>query len=195
MFLKPDHVMKIRFSPLMFLCTVLALPFLTFTSCSKAKQLAAFDVIYTFPKVYFSYAPKDQKLPEITLYTGKLSINMDSILSANHIPSGIIASAYLSRLAMVITAPPEATFNWLESVRMIGSVDSTFVQPTNLGSATGIDPAAKSIDLALEKVDIKPILFKNSYYLRILATPSGQIPASSISMYLDSQVKLHIEPL
>jgi hypothetical protein len=96
---------------------------------------------------------------------------------------------------MVITAPPGATFNWLASVRMIGSADSTFQQPTNLGSATGIDPNATTIDLALEKVDIKPILFKNSYYLKILAIPSGQIPSSSINMYLDSQIKLHIEPL
>ena len=174
---------------------VLMLPLFVITSCSKTKQLAAFDVFYTFPKIYFSYAPKDQKLPEVTIYTGKLAINFDSILNANYIPSGIIASAYLSRLAMVITAPPEATFNWLESVRMVGSADSTFQQITELGSDTAIDPGARSINLVLNKVDIKPILFKNSYYLRILATPSGQIPASSISMYLDSQVKLHIEPL
>ena len=187
--------MKIRFLLFLSLCVVLVLPVFTFTSCSKAKQLAAFDVTYTFPKVYFNYAVKNQRLPELTLYTGKLAINLDSILSANHIPSGIIASAYLSRLAMVITAPPGATFNWLSSVRMIGSVDSTFLNPTNLGSATGIDPNATTIDLALEKVDTKPILFKNSYYLKILATPSGQIPASSINMYLDSQIKLHIEPL
>jgi hypothetical protein len=165
-------------------------------SCSKAKQLAAFDVTYTFPKVYFSYsATYEKKFPEVTLYTGKFSINLDSILSANHIPSGIIASAYLSRLAMVITAPPGATFNWLKSVRMQGSVDSTFQNPTNLGSATSIDPTATTIDLALEKVDIKPLLFNNSYYLRILVTPSGQVPSSSINMYLDSQIKLHIEPL
>jgi len=171
------------------------LPFFTFTSCSKAKQLAAFDVVYDFPKVYFSYTVKNLKLPEVTIYTGKLSINLDSILSANHIPSGIITSAYLSRLAMVITAPPGATFNWLKSVRMVGSADSTFLHPTDLGSDTLIDPNATTINLALNKVDIKPILFKNSYYMRILATPSGQIPASSINMYLDSQIKLHIEPL
>jgi len=187
--------MKIRFLLFLSLCTILLIPFFTITSCSKAKQLSAFDVVYTLPKVYFSYTVKNLKLPEVTIYTGKLSINLDSILNANNFPSGIIASAYLSRIAMVITAPPEATFNWLESVRMVGSVDSTFQQPTDLGSATGIDPKAKSIDLALNKVDIKPILFKNSYYLKILATPSGQIPTSSINMYLDSQIKLHIEPL
>jgi hypothetical protein len=187
--------MKTRFSLLLILCAVVIIPFFTLTSCSKAKQLTAFDVTYTFPKVYFSYAVKDLDLPEITLYTGKLSVNLDSILRANQIPNGVISSAYLSRLAMVITAPPGATFNWLASVRMIGSADSTFQQPTNLGSATGIDPNATTIDLALEKVDIKPILFKNSYYLKILAIPSGQIPSSSINMYLDSQIKLHIEPL
>ncbi|MGA2822958.1 MAG: hypothetical protein ABSE72_05470 [Bacteroidales bacterium] len=188
--------MKIRFSLWLFMGAVLMLPLFTITSCSEAKKLAAFDVIYTFPKIYFIYAPKDQKLPEVTLYTGKLSINFDSILSAHYIPSGIIASAYLLRLAMDITAPPEATFNWLESVRMVGSADSTFQQTTDLGAVTGIDPGAKIIDLATENVDIKPILFKNSYYLKIFATPSGQIPASSsINMYLDSKVKLHIEPL
>ena len=187
--------MKIRFLLFLSLCTILLIPSFTITSCNKAKQLVAFDVVYTFPKVYFSYTVKDLDLPEITLYTGKVSINFDSILSANNISSGIIASAYLSRLAMVITAPPGATFNWLESVRMVGSADSTFQQSTDLGSDTLIDPNATTIDLALKNVDIKPILFKNSFYLKILATPSGQIPASSINMYLDSQIKLHIEPL
>jgi hypothetical protein len=187
--------MKIRFLLFLSLCTILLIPFFTITSCSKAKQLSAFDVVYTLPKVYFSYTVKSLKLPEVTIYTGKLSINLDSILSANNFPSGVIASAYLSRLAMVITAPPGATFNWLKSVRMVGSADSTFLHPTDLGSDTLIDPNATTIDLALKNVDIKPILFKNNFYLKILATPSGQIPASSINMYLDSQIKLHIEPL
>lgn len=187
--------MKTRFSLFLLFCAVIALP-VFLTSCSKAKELAAFDVTYNFPKVSFSYSVTKLKvLPEVTLYTGKLSINMDSILSANHVPSGIIGSAHLSKLSMVITAPPGATFNWLASVRMIGSADSTFQQPTSLGSATNIPPTATSIDLALEDVDIKPILFKNSYWLRILATPSGTLPGSSISMYLDSQIKIHIEPL
>jgi len=187
--------MKIRFSLFLYLCAIGLLSILPLTSCNKASQLAAFDVIYNFPRVSFVYLSNDKKTQELTIYSCKLSINFDSILSANHIPSGIIASAYLTKLAMAITAPPEATFNWLASVRMVGSPDSTFQQTTELGSATGIDPAAKNIDLALNKTDIKPILFKNSYYLKILATPSGQIPPSSISMYMDSQIKLHIEPL
>lgn len=187
--------MKTRFLLFMILCTVLTWPLVTSTSCSSAKHLAAFDVTYTFPKVYFSYGKKSQKLPEVTLYTGKLSVNMDSILSANHIPSGVFTSAYLSRLAMVITAPPAATFKWLKSVRMVGCVDSTFQQVTELGSDTAVNPLATRIDLALNKIDIKPIFFKNSYYLRILATPSGQLPDSTMNIYLDSQIKLHIEPL
>ena len=187
--------MKKRISFILFLIPVLVLPFIMNTSCSTTKSLAAFDVNYTFPKVYFSYSGKAGKLPEVTLYTGKLTINLDSILIANHIPSGFIGSAYLSKMSMVITAPPEATFNWLESVRMIGCTDSTFQTTTAFGSATGINPAAKSIDMVLDKVDLKPILFKNSYWLRILATPSGQIPASTISMYMESAIKLHIEPL
>jgi hypothetical protein len=187
--------MKIRSFVFLTICLALALPLFTVNSCTTAKQLSAFDVMYSFPKVYFSYGVKYQKLPEVTLYTGKLSIDMDSILTANHVPSGIIASAYLSKLAMVITAPPGATFNWLEAVRMIGSVDSTFQQTTELGSAVGINPDATTVELVLNKVDIKPILFKNSYYLKILATPSGQVPSASVNMYLDSQVRLHIEPL
>jgi len=187
--------MKIRFSLILFLFAIFLLPFFTITSCNKASQLAAFDVIYNFPRVSFVYSSKDKKTQELTIYSCKLTINFDSILSANHIPSGIIASAYLTKLAMAITAPPEATFNWLASVRMVGSADSTFQQTTDLGSASGIDPAAKNIELILNKTDIRPILFKNSYYLKVFATPSGQIPPASISMYLDSQIKLHIEPL
>ena len=188
--------MKIRLWLFLSLIGIGVVTIFTVSSCAKAKQLAAFDVNYTFPKVYFSYSPKLQKqLPEFTLFTVKLSVNMDSILSANHIPSGIIASAYLSKLAMVITNPPDANFNWLQSVKMVGSVDSTFSQPLLLGSDTLIAAGSKTIDLAINKIDIKPIFFKNSYYLKILATPSGQIPAASVNMYLESAIRLHIEPL
>jgi hypothetical protein len=97
---------------------------------------------------------------------------------------------------MVITAPPEATFNWISSVTMLGSADTSFQHPTTLGYETNIDPSSRTLNLTLPNVDIKPILFNNSYYIEVLATPSGQLPSSSsINMYLDSQVRLHIEPL
>lgn len=188
--------MKTRSWLILFLCLILLGSFTSFFSCSTVKKLAAFDVVYNFPKVTFTYPQKDLKGTQILLLKSKLSINFDSILNANHIPSGIIASAYLSRLAMVITAPPEATFNWISSVTMLGSADTSFQHPTTLGYETNIDPSSRTLNLTLPNVDIKPILFNNSYYIEVLATPSGQLPSSSsINMYLDSQVRLHIEPL
>jgi hypothetical protein len=188
--------MKMRFSFFILLCAALMLFLFTGNSCNSIKKAAAFDVIYTFPKVHFNYVPQNKKLSEITLYTTKLTINFDSILGANHIPSGVIASAYLSKLALVITDPPDANFNWLQSIRMVGCIDSTFQQTTDLASATSIDPGTRNLNLALTPVDIKPLIFQNSYYLKILAVPSGQTPTfTSINLYLDSQVKLHIEPL
>ena len=177
-----------------FLATVVLCLFVV-TSCNTAKQLLAFDVVYNCPKVYFSYAPGDQKLSEIVLYSGKLSIDLDSILNANYIPGGFIASAYLSKLALTITAPAQSNFSWLQSARLVGSIDSTFKQATELAGDTAVIPNIRSLNFALKPVDLKPILFKNSYWMKILGTPSGQTPPSSSSMYLDSQVKLHIEPL
>ncbi len=168
--------MKIRFSLFMHLYALALISFFTISSCNEVRKLTAFNIIYNFPKVYFNYALKDQKITELTLYSSKLTINFDSILNANQIPSGIIASAYLTKLTMVITAPPEATFNWITSVSILGSADSTFKQTTLLGTATGINPMVKTINLALNYIDIKPILFNYSYYLEILATPSGQVP-------------------
>ena len=121
---------------------------------------------------------------QLLLLKSKLSINFDSILSANHVPSGIIASAYLSRLAMVITAPPEATFNWLSSVTMLGSVDTSFQKPTTLGSETNIDPSSRTLNLTLPNVDIKPILFDNSYYIEVL----GNTQRPGTFFYIDQYV-------
>lgn len=178
------------------LCTISLMLSFTFISCNNAKELTSFDVVYNFPNVYFTYSQNDLKSTQVILYTGKLTINFDSILGANHIPSGIISSAYLSKLAMIITAPPQATFNWLASVNVYGSSDSTFQQPILLGADTVNDPSAKNINLVLNNVDLKPILYKYSYFVEVSATPSGQAPAaSSINMYLVSQIKLHIEPL
>jgi hypothetical protein len=188
-------MMKIRSCLIMLLPAVLAFSAIGFHSCSKAKDLTAFDVTCNLPKIYLNYPPRGNPRSEVTLYTGKVKIPLDSLLTANHIPSGVIASAYLSRLAMVITNPPEATFNWLTAIRIIGSADSTFQQVTQIGSATGIDPGARTIEMTLDKVDLKPIIRTDTYFLRVLATLSGQVPASTVSMYIDSQVKLHIEPL
>jgi hypothetical protein len=187
--------MKIRSLVIILLAAILPLPALMNSSCSSAKSLAAIDIYYTFHKVYFTYTATKDRATELNLYTAKLTIDMDSILTANHIPSGVIQSAYLSRLALQITAPPEATFNWLQSVRMVGCSDSTFQKTTELGHTDTVSPYTQRVDMTLNPVDLKPILMKNSYYLRILATPSGQTPAApTISLYADSEIKLHIQP-
>jgi hypothetical protein len=131
-------------------------------------------------------------LEEVTLYSGEIKIPLDSILSSNHI-NGEIKSATIIKMSMVITDPPDSTFDWLSFVRIIGCADSTFVPSTTLASQGIIDPKEKTIHFGYR--DLTPVLLKESYFMKLLVTPTVKVPSSSMRMYLNTKIALWVRPL
>ena len=178
------------------LLALAAFPLFLFTSCHETKKAAAFDVLFNLPRVNFSYPSTLIKSAEVTLYTGQEKINLDSILMAHEIPTGMITSAKLSYFSMTMTEPPDASFSWLQSMRLLVSADTSFNPSVELGNFVNQDSAAKTINLTLNDIDMIQYMNNTTFYYRILATlQAGPIRSGKVTMFLDSQLKLHIEPL
>jgi len=185
--------MKIRSKRSLLLFAAMGISLLTFFSCEKRTQVISYYFEYTVPNIYFNYPSNSSGLEEVTLYTGKIKIPLDSILSSNHI-NGEIKSATIIKMSMVITDPPDSTFDWLSLVRIIGCADSTFVPSTNLVSQGIIDPKEKTIHFS-SYIDLTPVLVKESCYIKLFATPTVKVPSSSVRMYLSTKIALAIRPL
>ena len=182
---------------------VMGISFLALQSCGKRTQVITLFYTYDAPKVYFTYQQGvnmnllSLNQQELTLYTGKFKIPLDSIMRLMVYPKGEIETATLTKFTMVMTDPKDSTFDWVSSAHIVGSVDSTFASPSNLTSFDNIDLTNKTIDFLPNRdyAPITSILSQNNYYLRFLVTPSATVPTSPMKMYLNYEVNLVIRPL
>ena len=186
--------MKTRSKLSILLFAAMGIFLLAFCSCGKRTQVISYYFEYTVPNIYFNYPSNRSGLEEVTLYSGGIKIPLDSLLSSNHFYHGEIESAKIIKMSMVITDPPDSTFDWLSLVRIIGCADSTFVPSTDLVSAGIIDPKEKTIHFS-SYIDLTPVLLKEGFFIKLLVTPTGKVPSSSMRMYLSSKIALVVRPL
>ncbi|MEI6898999.1 MAG: hypothetical protein WCL00_03915 [Bacteroidota bacterium] len=165
------------------------------SSCSDVKKYAAFDVTYKLPRVDFNYIPSKLKSGEVLLFSGRNTMNLDSLLMAHDIPTGWIQSATFTEFGISITAPPEANFGWLQSLRAIASNDSTMANSVELGHATVVDTTAKNLLLVLNNLELQPYIHRNFFYYQLLGTTRGLCPYNLVSMFIAGKLQLHVEPL
>ena len=179
-------------SGLLFLTlSIISIPF--FFSCGD-ESLIQFDVNYDLPRIYFNYPSSSfQKNEMISLYTGEAKINLDSILSVNKIPEGFIKSAYLNRFILTLTDPPEANFDWLQSANVLVSANSSIDPGAEVAYIDTVNPGNRILTFKLRKVDMIPYMNDTTFYYQLSAAPSGVLPYPVVSMYLDLQIRLHIE--
>jgi hypothetical protein len=164
-------------------------------SCDTAKQYAAFDVNYNLPKTNFTYDGTKLKNGEVILYSGQVNINLDSLLMAHNVPTGWISSATFSQFEITIVSPPEATLDWLHSARAIVANSANFTPSAEIGSALVTNVAAKTLVLTMNNMELQPYIHNTSFYYQVLGVLNGPFPYDQVSMYLNSQVKVHVEPL
>lgn len=164
-------------------------------SCSKFQDLAAFDVSYTIPRTSFTYVPTTVKSEEQLLFSGAVTANLDSIMNANGVSSGIVGETKFTKLTITIAEPEDVTFNWLISARGEISQSADFLSVQEIGYVTNNDPLAKSVVLTLNNVNIRPYLGARLFYVRIYGVVNLPIPSDWIKMYIEGKMVMHIEPL
>jgi len=164
-------------------------------SCSTAKEIVAWDYTYNLPRVSFSYPPVTCKSGELVLYSGPYTLNLDSLLHSNGVSSGVIGPTYFTKCSVSIDQPADASFDWLGSSRIEISETASFDSIQEIGYATDIVPAAKTIAYTMNHTNIRPYLGSNGFYLRLFGTLKSKQPVPVIRMYFDGQVVLRIQPL
>jgi|GEM_PF-2174488 hypothetical protein len=188
--------MKIRsiYSLSLFSAIVLSIFFLQ--SCGKRTQVVTFFFFYNQPNTVINYSPIIPGSTEVTIYTGKFKIPLDSLLRTKNCSHGKIEQALLKKLAIVMTGPTDSTLNWISSARIIACSDSSFTQPFPCTSYSRIDLKNKTIDLeGGGYYDLTSLIQNESYFLKVLATPNGKVSPYPVKLYLSSMVQLMVEPL
>jgi|APCry1669188970_1035186.scaffolds.fasta_scaffold00098_15 hypothetical protein len=179
-----------------FLLIILAVPLIYLTSCKQAKDLVAFDVTMKLPRQHFTYTGTSLKTSgEVVLYSGLIHVNLDSLLNANGFSSGVIQNTYFTYLAVSIEQPPDSTFHWLNSMRATVSDNANFQPENEVGNVTNTNPAAKTVVVTLNNVNIRPYLSQPSFYVRVYGSLNGPLPAITFGMFLDGSIQLRVEPI
>jgi hypothetical protein len=175
--------------------TIAVFPVLFFSSCSKLKDLTAIDVSYKIPRQTFIYTPTTLKSGEQLLYSGFITANLDSILSANGLSSGVVGNTIFTKCSITIVQPDSVTFGWLQSARGEISQNAGFIPFQEVGTVTNTDPLAKTVNLTLNNTNIRPYLGAKTFYFRIFGILNGPVPAEWVQMYVDGTLQMHLEPL
>ncbi len=165
------------------------------SSCSKIKELSAFDVVYTLPRTTFTYNPEKFKSGEQLLYSGFYNANLDSILNANGFSSGLVGNTMLTSCSVTILEPSDITFSWLQSARAEVSANGFFSPSQQVGSVVNQDPLGKTVVLTMNNTNIRPYLNGQAFYFRIYGILNGPVPSDWVQMYIDGALQMHLEPL
>jgi hypothetical protein len=169
-------------------------PVIFFSSCAKIRDLAAFDVSYNIPRTTFVFTPTKDKSEEQLIYAGYVSANLDSILNANGLSGGMVGTTTFTKCSITIDQPDSVNFGWLQSLR--GEISQTSEPPSEVfGYITAVDPNAKTVNLTLTNINIRPYLGGTSFYIRVYGILNAAVPVEWVQMYIDGTLQLHLEPL
>ncbi len=177
------------------LLLLLVITMISLTSCNKVKELTTVNVSMTMPRQHFTYSATNLKSGEVILFSERVAVNLDSLLNAYGLSSGVITSTSFTSLSVTIEQPLDATFSWLSSMRATVSANANFSPENQVGSVTNTNPNAKTVIVTMNNLDIRPYLTQPSFYLRIYAVLNGPLPALTVGMFLDGTVQLRIEPI
>ncbi|MEI6683251.1 MAG: hypothetical protein WCO44_11515 [Bacteroidota bacterium] len=174
---------------------IVVVPVLFFYSCTNVKKAVAFDYTYKIPRTTFIYHPALLKTGEQLIYSGAIAANLDSILNANGLSSGVVGNTTFTKCSVTIQSPDSVTFSWLQSMRGEISATSDFSAVQQVGHVTNTDQTSKTVVLTMENTNIRPYLGSKYFYFRLFATLNTAVPGGWAQMYLDGQMTMRLQPL
>jgi len=178
---------------------IVAAAFLT-TSCEKVKDLTSFSVSLPSPEHQFTLDSADYALKSIaseTLFTYQhITVNIDSILNAHGVSSATITNGNITNVVVTILLPEDKNFDWLGSARLVAGTDlQTLSAGTQIARTGTIAPGSISVSLILDNAAITNLINNNNFYLGLYGTLLGPLPASQLTLSLNSTLVFTISPL
>ena len=177
----------------LFFYTIGLIPAVFLHSCSKDAEQASVDIKYTPARTYFTYTPLTIKASEVILYSGFVRVNIDSLLSANGILIGSVENPRFTKFSISIASPQEANFTWLQSARAVVSDNIPDPYLVEIGDVVNGGGTGKTIIL---QMNYNKIYFGiNGFSLTAYATLTGPVPYQWLQMYIDSELKMTLNPI
>jgi hypothetical protein len=177
----------------LFICTIGLIPAVFLQSCSKDAEQASVDIKYTPARIYFSYTPLTLKASEVILYSGFVKVNLDSLLSANGISIGSVENPMFTKFSVTITSPQEANFAWLQAARAVISDNIPDSWLGEIGDVVNGGGTGKTIILQMHYNIIS--FGVKGFSLTVYATLTGPVPYQWLQMYIDSELKMTLNPI
>jgi hypothetical protein len=189
----------------LFAIILAAMPFLFLTqSCDKVKdeinEAAAFDVSMNLPDHHFVLDSNDFKSSasinsESILTEQAISVNIDSILSANGISSASLSNAAFTNITVVMDNPlPGANFDFMSGMRVVLSETADFATETQIAIADNIPAGSTSISFTLDNSNIQSFVDNHNFYLRLYGQ-MGPLPWPMLPLILQSGIEFTVNPL
>ena len=189
----------------LFAIILAAIPFLFLTqSCDKVKDevnnATKFDVSMNLPDHHFVLDSNDFKSSasikaETILTEQAISVNIDSIFSANGLSSASLSNAGFTNITVVMENPlPGANFDFMSGMRVVLSETADFAEETQIAIAENIPAGSTSVTFTLDNSGVQSFLDKHNFYLRLYGQ-MGSLPWPMLPLILQSGIEFTVNPL
>lgn len=184
---------------LIFPVILLLIGFTMFQSCDETedavKDLATFKVNYDLPAVSFELDSALFKSEEVILAQTTVSVNIDSILEANNVSSGMLEGAQFTKVTVEILSPDGANFDFVDNMRVTVAMNSDFSDENQIAETGNIQEGSTSVDFIFDNTDLSAYMTADNFHSRLYGTLNGPVPFGMVGMQWLSSVQITIQPL
>lgn len=162
-------------------------------SCEKIKDAAQFDLLYEVPEATIGL---DSTLIEVAdneqvMVQKEIYISLDSIRRKHDLDS--FEEAKFDYIRIEVVTPASADLKFISKLK--ATVMAPGIAETEVASYTGNGTAGKTIDMVLEDSPITPFLMNERFTLRVYARFAPPLPASTVTVKLNSRIRITVQPL
>lgn len=162
-------------------------------SCEKIRNAAEFDILYAVPETQISVDSTILEAAgnEVMVLDKTIHISLDSIRREHNLDS--FDDARFDYIRLEVDAPSSANLNWIQ--QLTATVIAPGISETRVAAYESDGTAGKTIDMVLEDAPITPFLMAETFRLRIYARVTPPLPASVVTLNLNSRIRITVQPI
>lgn len=165
-------------------------------SCESTVETLFFDVKYEKTS---NLNPIDSlDAPPINtvfvIETIPVSLNSDSIITANNFSSGVILSANLSSSQISIVSPASGNFNVFSQFDLYVAF-SDFSEELLVASWSQPEEEETNVEMSIKNSDILKYVLQHNFMFYLKGSILDTLPAKEVILNIDTKIDLRFEPL
>lgn len=163
------------------------------TSCEKIKEAAEFDLLYNVPEVSFNVDSTAVSIAgeEVIALETSIFIDVDSLNRRHNLKK--IESARFDFIRLQVVSPTNINLNWLKSLR--ATLRAEGMPETEIATYVNEGEQDLIVDMVQNNSNITPFLLKKQFYLRIYTQFNPPLPVRTVTMLMNSRIRITVQPL